>query len=99
MSYLQVSWRYLFAQRLLFAVERQILDAVQRVHDLADDVIAREAIEAQHDEMQRDRRQLIVVDAVEREDLVVDGIQRLAQYTRLNLVTFVGQQLQLDVRI
>ena len=75
------------------------LDAGERVHDLADDVVAGEAVEAERDEVQRHTAQLVVVDAVEREDLVVDRVQRFAQDARLHLVTFVRQQLELHVRV
>lgn len=61
------------------------LDISQWIDDLADDVIAREPIVAEDNEVQSDGRQLIVVDAKEGEHLVEDWIQCFAQHAGLHL--------------
>jgi len=61
------------------------LHAFQLVDDLSDDVVAREPVETEHDEMQRNAGQLVGVDAVERKRLVEDRVQRLTNDARLHL--------------
>ena len=71
----------------------------QRVNHLPDDLVAGEAVEAEHDEVQGDAGHLAGVDPVEGERLVVLGVQGLAHHPRLALVLLLRQQLQLDVRV
>ena len=75
------------------------VDLCERVDDLSDDVVPREPVEAEHDEVESRRGELVGVEPVERELLVVRRVGRLAYDARLCLVASLWQQLQLHVRV
>lgn len=97
--HLETPGLYLPAQGHLLVLRLGQVDGVEGAEDLANDIVPGVPVEAQDDEVQGDRGQLVEVDTVEGEVLVVDGIAGLAEHAGLDLVLLVGQQLQLDVGV